>query len=83
MARGEMQWQQCHRGIYFDIPSPDTPSPYYLVTKGAQISILSTWTRTAPYVIRVRGSCYVGVLSVNEGIEHMMWAIELGEAQVL
>ncbi|KAI6000030.1 hypothetical protein EDD15DRAFT_2193506 [Pisolithus albus] len=81
MAKGEKRWQQRHRGTYFDVPGPDVARPYYLVTKGAWISILSTWTRTAPsYVISIRGACYVGVSSVKEGITQMMKAIEMGEA---
>ncbi|KAI5989986.1 hypothetical protein EDD15DRAFT_2370316 [Pisolithus albus] len=79
-AKGEKRWQQRHRGTYFDVPGPDVAGPYYLVTKGARIGILSTWTRTAPYVIGVRGACYVGVSSVKEGIAQMMKAIETGEA---
>lgn len=82
-ARGKTRWQQRHEGVYFDVPSPDARSPYYLVTKGARIGVLCTWTKTAPYVIGVRGSCYTGVQSINEGIEHMMHAIEAGETALL
>ncbi|KAI6108657.1 hypothetical protein EV401DRAFT_2076766 [Pisolithus croceorrhizus] len=82
-AKGEKCWQQHHKGTYFDVPGPDVVGPYYLVTKGTRIGILATWTRTAPYVNGVKGACYVGVLSVKEGVEHMIKAIELGESLVV
>ncbi|KIK14389.1 hypothetical protein PISMIDRAFT_117115, partial [Pisolithus microcarpus 441] len=83
MAKGEKHWQQHHRGTYFNVPGPDIARPYYLVMKGAQISMLSTWMRTVPYVNGIRGACYVGVPSVKDGTEHMMRAIKLGEAEAV
>ncbi|KAI6113853.1 hypothetical protein EV401DRAFT_2198603 [Pisolithus croceorrhizus] len=41
--RGEDHWQQRHKGLYFDVPSPDVAGPYYLVTKGTRIGVLATW----------------------------------------
>jgi len=40
-------------------------------------------TGTAPYIIGVRGSCYIGVPSVVEGVKHMMKVIKLGQAYVV
>lgn len=81
--RGEDRWQQRHKGLYFDVPSPDVAGPYYLVTKGTRIGVLATWPRTAPYIIGVKGSCYVGVPSVKEGVKRIIRSIELGEVAVV
>ena len=37
----------------------------------------------APYVIRVKGSCYVSVPSIMEGVKHILKAIKLGEALIV
>ncbi|KAI6113500.1 hypothetical protein EV401DRAFT_1983037 [Pisolithus croceorrhizus] len=82
-AKGEKRWQQVYKGVYFDVPGPDANGPFYLVTKGTRIGILAEWPRTAPYVIGVRGSCYVGVLTVEDGVRRMMNSIKLGESCLL
>ncbi|KAI6117422.1 hypothetical protein EV401DRAFT_1969192 [Pisolithus croceorrhizus] len=78
-----VHWQQVYKGIYFDVPGPDTNGPFYLVTKGTCISILAEWPRMAPYVIGIRGSCYVGVLTVKDGVQRMMNSIKLGKSCLL
>ncbi|KIK14948.1 hypothetical protein PISMIDRAFT_116077, partial [Pisolithus microcarpus 441] len=72
-----------YRGIYFDIPGPEKNGPFYLVTKGTRIGVLAEWPRMAPYIISVKGSCYVGVLMVKEGVRCMMNAIRLGKYSLL
>ncbi|KAI6041794.1 hypothetical protein EDC04DRAFT_2978598 [Pisolithus marmoratus] len=75
MVKGENCWQQLYKGIYFDVPGPDVAGPLYLVTKGTQIGIHSEcytkgslWPRTVPYVIHIKGSCFVTVSTVEEGV---------------
>lgn len=55
---------------------------FHAAPVGTKLLILFR-TGTAPYVIGVKGSCYVGVASVTEGVEHMMKAIKLGQAHLV
>ena len=39
----EVRWQQLYKNTYFDVPGPDVPGPYYLVTRGTRIGVLAAW----------------------------------------
>ncbi|KAI6017040.1 hypothetical protein EDC04DRAFT_2902828 [Pisolithus marmoratus] len=81
--QGEKHWQQLYKGIYFDVPGPGIGGSLYLVTKGTRIGILAEWQRASHFVTHVKGSCYVTVPSVEEGVHCMMNAIKLGKFALL
>ena len=40
-AAGETLLQKTYKGFSFDIPKPDAPGPFYLVTKGLRVGVFS------------------------------------------
>ncbi|OJA21225.1 hypothetical protein AZE42_10035 [Rhizopogon vesiculosus] len=83
IINGEVRTQQHYCGFSFDVPHTGVLGPFYLVTRGRRVGIFQTWQRTSPHVIGVSCSTYSRVKSRQDGLNRMLDAIDLGEAQWL
>ncbi|KIJ09684.1 hypothetical protein PAXINDRAFT_17233 [Paxillus involutus ATCC 200175] len=43
LPNGKVHWQHIFGDFVFDIPDPQAVGPFYLVTRGTRIGVLSTW----------------------------------------
>ncbi|KAN0078272.1 hypothetical protein V8E55_010329 [Tylopilus felleus] len=77
----------CHQRLYnchlFNIPHKEETGQLYLVTQGRRIGIFTSWAHTSPYVTSVSFATCSKVNFLDEGIMHMMEAIDLKEARWL
>ncbi|KAG1787613.1 uncharacterized protein HD556DRAFT_1246636, partial [Suillus plorans] len=79
-ARTKSPLVQQYNGFPFDVPHADANGPFYLITRGRRVGVFDTWPRTSPHVIGVKTSSYSRAWSLDDGILHIMDAIDLGEA---
>ncbi|KAG1836190.1 hypothetical protein C8R48DRAFT_555659, partial [Suillus tomentosus] len=69
-----------HHGVTYDVPHPNTSSPFYWVNHGHRIGIFTTWQGTSIHVTGVSRSSFSKIHSVAEGIRLINGAIDHGEA---
>ncbi|KAF8833754.1 hypothetical protein BDN67DRAFT_1017212 [Paxillus ammoniavirescens] len=56
-----------YSGVSFILPFQEEDSPFYLITRGKTVGVVSQWARACPLVIGVSGSAFHKVPSVQSG----------------
>ncbi|KAG1732346.1 hypothetical protein EDB19DRAFT_1912071 [Suillus lakei] len=72
-----------YRGFPYEIPHASAEAPFYCVTKGKRVGVLSTWEDTSPQVTGVSGAIHSRCPSVEVGVARIHAAIERGNCQYL
>ncbi|KAF8125288.1 hypothetical protein EV363DRAFT_1402523 [Boletus edulis] len=76
-------WYRIYRGYHYCVPAPTAPPPYYMVTKGLHVGIVSGWEVAAALTSKVSGSVQRRVPSVEHGYSLFERALDGGNVEVL
>ncbi|KIJ57981.1 hypothetical protein HYDPIDRAFT_34614 [Hydnomerulius pinastri MD-312] len=80
-AGGNGRWMNMYNYFVYELPAPTATGPFYLVTVGRRVGVFSTWQRTSPHVTGVSCASFSRVESVDQGLDLLDEAIDLGEAR--
>ncbi|KAF8120428.1 hypothetical protein EV363DRAFT_1394669 [Boletus edulis] len=62
--------------VYVQPDEEQCEGPFYIVTRGRLVGIISHWINTAPLVLHVTGAVYAKVGSVDAGYKLLLNAID-------
>ncbi|KAG1836260.1 hypothetical protein C8R48DRAFT_782986 [Suillus tomentosus] len=82
-VNGEERFQHHYEGFSFNVLHKEAGGPFYLMTRGRQVGVFSTWTRTSPHVLGVSCSSYTHTRSRDDAVIRLLDAICLEEAEWL